>query len=75
MAMLTGSHRAHAPRRPSKIRQLGLVLSGKGVMVEKRVLAQLDETDYLLASKANREHLMKSLEQFEAGEVRTRKLR
>jgi uncharacterized protein YutD len=39
-----------------------------GKEIEIKVTDQLDETDYLLSTKSNKEHLYKSMEELERGD-------
>ena len=41
--------------------------SGKKVEVTVTEINEMDETEYLLATKANREHLLRALKDVEAG--------
>ncbi len=40
----------------------------EGKEIEIKVTDQLDETDYLLSTRSNKEHLYKSMEELERGE-------
>ncbi|MES2703680.1 MAG: hypothetical protein V4649_13650 [Bacteroidota bacterium] len=51
---------------------VGVLDSIKAVFLDKAITitveAEMDETEYLLASEANREHLERSMKQLERGE-------
>ena len=46
----------------------------KGRRVSITIKADMDETEYLLSTKANREHLEKSLKEFKAGNFKKVKI-
>jgi hypothetical protein len=47
--------------------KLRKTFSGKKVEVTVTALDEMDETEYLMASKANREHLLRAIKDVEAG--------
>ena len=48
------------------IKSIQVAFNGKEI--EIKVTDQLDETDYLLSTKSNKEHLDKSMEELERGD-------
>lgn len=51
------------------IESIKAAYKGKDIEIEVSEISEIDTTDYLLSSPANRDHLMRAIERVEAGDV------
>jgi hypothetical protein len=65
----------HGDGKPAGfLRQVVLLVTGRGVVVDKRDIIDVDETEFLLRDDANRRHLEESIQELRDGHVHSDKV-
>lgn len=75
MSAFTHAFSHHPHHQRGLLRQVALLVSGRGIVVPKQDLSEMSGHDFIESNAAHRDHVDRSIAEFERGEAKEHAIR